>query len=336
MTTVGTSFEAIEAVCLSALTLHGAAADNARPVARAIARAEADGNRVCGLYYLPVFCRHLTIGKIDGEVVPVVTTRGATVTVDARSGFAHPTIAAGIPALIAAARRSGIAAMAVRNSYNCLALVHHVLPLAGSGLIGICLSNAPASVAPPGATRALFGTNPLAFAVPSKDGAPPIAVDQSMSAVTKTEMILRRSRGETIPTGWAQDTHGLPTTDPAAGLEGSLLPAGGRKGANIALLVEILAAALTGSVLSTQASAFGNDEGGPPRVGQFLIALDPDHFSAGHFTDAVGGLVAAHEGAGVRLPGHSGENHAVRVDADLWETALRLARRTDAQEPRPS
>ncbi|MCZ4094364.1 Ldh family oxidoreductase [Sinorhizobium psoraleae] len=332
MTTVETSRETIEAVCVSVLTGHGATVDNARPVARAIARAEADGNRVCGLYYLPIFCRHLTVGKVDGEAVPDVTTRGATVAVDARYGFAHPAIAAGMPALIGAARRAGVAAMAVRNSYNCLALGHHVLPLADAGLIGICVSNAPASVAPPGATRALFGTNPLAFAVPSKEGAPPIVVDQSMSAVTKTEMILRRNRGEAIPTGWAQDKHGQPTTDAATGLEGSLLPAGGRKGANIALLVEILAAALTGAALSTEASAFGNDEGGPPRVGQFLIAIDPDHFSAGHFCEAVDGLMAAHEAAGVRLPGHSGRKQAVCVDADLWQAALRLSKPEGAQE----
>ncbi|OJT98778.1 MAG: dehydrogenase [Rhizobium sp. 63-7] len=326
MSTVETTREEIEAACLAALSAHGASIGNASPVAQAIARAEADGNRVCGLYYLPIFCRHMTIGKVDGKAIPEVTTRGATVTVDARSGFAHPAIAAGTPALIDAARRSGIAAMAVRNSYNCLALAHHVLPLAESGLIGLCLSNAPASVAPPGATRALFGTNPLAFAVPSKDGAPPIVVDQSMSAVTRTEMILRRNRGEAIPNGWAQDRHGQLTTDAATGLEGSLLPAGGRKGANIALLVEILAAALTGSVLSIEASAFGNEKGGPPHVGQFLIAIDPGHFSAGRFTEAIGELAASHEAAGARLPGRSGRNLPVRVDADLWETAVRLSK----------
>lgn len=336
MTAVETSREAIEAVCLSALTGHGATVENARAVARAIAKAEADGNRVCGLYYLPIFCRHLTIGKVDGKAVPDVTTRGATVAVDARSGFAHPAIAAGIPTLIDAARRGGVGAMAVRNSYNCLALGHHVLPLADAGLIGICLSNAPASVAPPGARQALFGTNPLAFAVPSKEEVPPVLVDQSMSAVTKTEMILRRNRGEAIPTGWAQDRHGRPTTDAAAGLEGSLLPAGGHKGANIALLVEVLAAALTGSALSTEASAFGNDDGDPPRVGQFFIAIDPGHFSAGHFSEAIDGLVAAHQAAGVRLPGHSERKRTVCVDADLWQTALRLSKPNGARESQPN
>lgn len=331
MSTVETSRETIETVCFSVLRGHGATSDNAGPVARAIAKAEADGNRVCGLFYLPIFCRHLAIGKVDGKAVPDVATRGATITVDARSGFAHPAIAAGMPALIGAARQAGVGAMAVRNSYNCLALAHHVLPLAEAGLIGICLSNAPACVAPPGASQALFGTNPFAFAVPSRDGASSIVVDQSMSAVTKTEMILRRDRGEAIPIGWAQDRHGQPTTNAATGLEGSLLPAGGRKGANIALLVEILAAALTGSLLSSEASAFGDDEGGPPRVGQFLMAIDPGHFSAAHFTGTVDRLAAAHEGAGVRLPGRSGRNHAVHVEADLWETAVRLSKSTDME-----
>ncbi|MDX0676174.1 Ldh family oxidoreductase [Sinorhizobium medicae] len=331
MTTVELSREEIEAVCLAALTVHGATAGNARPVARAIAMAEAAGNRVCGLYYLPIFCRHLAIGKVDGGAIPEVSARGVTVTVDARSGFAHPAIAAGTPALIDLARSNGLGAMAVRNSYNCLALGHHVHPLADAGLIGICVSNAPAAVAPPGAAAALFGTNPLAFAVPSKEGTPAILVDQSLSAVTKTEMILRRDRGEAIPAGWAQDRNGQPTTDAAIGLEGSLLPAGGRKGANVALLVEVLAAALTGSVLSTEASAFGNDEGGPPHVGQFLIAIDPGHFSAGRFSEAIDNLVASHEAAGVRLPGHSGRKQAVFVDADLWKKVRLLSEPEDTR-----
>ncbi|MEW9614652.1 Ldh family oxidoreductase [Shinella sp. S4-D37] len=324
MTTLAVSKGEIEAVCLAALTGHGADPENARPVAAAIAKAEADGNRVCGLFYLPIFCRHLQIGKVDGKAVPSVAVRSAAVTVDARDGFAHPAIEAGTPALIEAARAMGIAAMTVRHSYNCLALAHHVLPIAARGMIGLCLSNAPASVAPPGATRALFGTNPMAFAVPVRDGAP-IVVDQSMSAVTKTEMILRRGRGEAIPTGWAQDRHGRPTTDPAAGLDGTLLPAGGRKGANIALLIEILAAALAGSALSAQASPFGNDEGGPPRVGQFLLAIDPGSFSAEHFAGAVDALVAAHDAAGVRLPGRSRDDISVAVDADLWQRAVALS-----------
>lgn len=315
----------IERAVSDALVANGATGDNAAPVANAIALAEAGGNRVCGLFYAPVFCEQMRLGKVDGRAVPSVERRDGAILVDAASGFAHPAIDAGLPHLTQAARDLGIAAMTVRRSYNALALGRHVLPLADSGLIGLCLSNAPASVAPPGAHRPLFGTNPLAFAAPVA-GAPPVLIDQSLSAVTKTEMILRRGRGEAIPLGWAQDREGLPTTDPAIGLEGSLLPAGGQKGANLALIVEILAAALTGARLSIDASGFSDGEGGPPHVGQFLLAIDPGHFAGHRFAAAIADLAAGFDQAGARLPGQNRKAPGpVAVDADLWARVLSLA-----------
>ncbi|HEV7254665.1 MAG TPA: Ldh family oxidoreductase [Mesorhizobium sp.] len=321
----------IERVALGALVRAGASAGNAAPVARAIARAEAEGNRVCGLFYLPIFCSHLRCGKVDGHAAPSVERGRGAVRVDARGGFAHPAIAAGLPPLADAARQSGVAALAVRNSYNCLALGHHVTPLAERGLIGLCVANAPASVAPPGARAPIFGTNPLAFAVPCPDR-PPIVVDQSMSAVTKTAIVMRRDRGEPIPLGWAQDRSGAPTADPAEGLLGSLLPSGGQKGANIALLIEILAAALTGSKLSMDASMFGDDKGGPPGTGQFLLAIDPARFGNDRFGEDLARLAGRFGEAGARLPGRGpstagadcGET-LVEVDPDLWKRACELA-----------
>ncbi len=315
----------IERAVGAALIAHGATEANAAPVALAIAQAEAGGNRVCGLFYAPVFCEQMRLGKVDGRAVPSVERRDGAILVDAASGFAHPAIDAGLPHLIRAARDLGIAAMAVRRSYNALALGRHVLPLADSGLIGLCLSNAPASVAPPGARRPLFGTNPLAFAAPVAGG-PPILIDQSLSAVTRTEMILRKNRGEAIPPGWAQDREGRPTTDPATGLEGSLLPAGGQKGANLSLIVEILAAALTGARLSIEASGFSNSEGGPPHVGQFLLAIDPGHFAGNRVAAAIADLAKGFDEAGARLPGRNRKTPGpVEVDADLWARVQSLA-----------
>jgi (2R)-3-sulfolactate dehydrogenase (NADP+) len=320
----------IERTAKAALVRSGALPENAAPVARAIARAEIEGNRVCGLFYLPIFCEHLKCGKVDGRAEPAITSSEAVITVDARHGFAHPAIEAGLPHLAKAARSFGLAALAVRNSYNCLALSHHVMPLADCGLIGLCVANAPASVAPPGAKRAIFGTNPLAFAVPKPEGTM-IVVDQSMSAVTKTEMLMRRARGEPILLGWAQDSNGAATTDPTEGLLGSLLPIGGQKGANIALLVEILAAALTGSRLSTEATMFGDNEGGPPEVGQFLLAIDPVRFNAG-FGSSINRLADTFDQAEIRMPGRRAwtgpqdwESVGLEIDADLWARCRDLA-----------
>lgn len=313
-----------EALAEAALVAHGASPANARPTARAMCLAEAEGNPVCGLFYLPHFCAQLTAGKIDGRAVPVVRAGGAVVRVDAATGFAHPAYDAGLPVLVQAAAEQGLAAMSIGNSGNALALGHFVRPLAERGLVGLAMSNAPASVAPPGAVKRLFGTNPLAWAAP-RDGAPPIVVDQSLSAVTKTAVMMRAAAGRALEPGWAQDAGGQPTLDAAAALAGSLLPAGGQKGANMALLVEVLSAALAGAHLSPEASSLGDAEGGPPRLGQFVLALDPARFGEG-FADRISAIAGFFAGAGLRLPGalHAPAER-LTLPEDLWQRVQRLA-----------
>ncbi|MDR0808490.1 MAG: Ldh family oxidoreductase [Gemmobacter sp.] len=312
----------IEEVAIAALVAHGATPANARPVGRAMALAEAEGNTVCGLFYLPHFCAHLTSGKVDGRAVPQVTGTGGVVCVDAAMGFAHAAYEAGLPALLAAVAKQGVAAMSIAQSYNALALGHFVRPLAEHGLVALALSNAPASVAPPGAQAPIFGTNPLAWAAPLAGG-PPVVVDQSMSAVTKTAILLRQATGQALEPGWGQDAMGRPTTDPATALAGSLLPAGGQKGANIALLAEILSAALSGSALSMGASPLSAPEGGPPRLGQFVLVLDPGRFSP-LFAVAMTTLAAQIAALGLRLPGTRTPHDQASLPALLWQQALAL------------
>lgn len=314
----------IEQAAFAALTLHGATAQNARPVARSIALAEAEGNAVCGLFYLPHFCAQLAVGKIDGGARPTLTLEGAVVRVDAAMGFAQAAFATGFPLLTQTAKTLGVAAMAIRNSGHALALGHFVRPLAEAGFFSVAMSNAPASVAPPGATARLFGTNPLAWAAPRREG-PPILVDQSLSAVTKTEVLMRKAGRKALEPGWAQDARGHPTTNAAMALEGSLLPFGGQKGSNIALMVEVLCTALSGGVLSVSASPLGSVEGGPPRLGQFILALDPTRFDPG-FEEALAALEAQVTAAGLRMPGRAHEvAQEVDLAEDLWRNTLTLA-----------
>jgi len=293
----------IERLAARALERAGTRPEAAASVARALVRAEAEGVPVCGLFYLPLFCRHLGLGKIDGKAQPrIVEQRSSALVIDAGQGFAQPALDLALPPLIEATRRNGLAAAAIRRSSNALALGHPAESLAEAGLIGFACANAPAAVAPPGSSVRLFGTNPLAFAVPLPGGHP-LVVDQSSSAVTKTEIRRRLAAGEPLPAGWAQDAAGRPTSDPAAGLAGSLLPSGGQKGANIALLVEVLAAALPGATLSPLAGAFSSDEGGPPDTGQFLLALDPAAFGGALTLERLAAIGASYLEAGLRLPG---------------------------------
>lgn len=294
----------VEALAFDCLSAAGASDVAARSMARSVRAAERDGIRSHGLMYLPIYAEHLRCGKVLTDATPSVSRpRPATILVDAANGFAHPAIDAGWAALTTAARENGIAAMTVTRSYNCGVLGHHAERLALDGMIGICLTHAPASIAPVGGKTPVIGTNPFALAVPDGEGAAALVIDQSASVVAKSEVILRARKGETMPEGWALDCEGSPTTSPEAGLKGSMLPSGGYKGFGIGLLVEVLASALSGANSSMKASPFSGPVGGPPGTGQCFIAIAPDAYSD-DFPDRIAALVqaiASQEGA--RLPG---------------------------------
>jgi len=298
------SLREVHDLALQALLACGTDDANAESVAASVAASEADGIHSHGLARLPTYCEHARCGKIDGQAQPSVeSVSPAGIRVDARDGFAHPAIDLGLERLVPLARETGIAAMAVTNSYNCGVCGYHVERIAREGLVALGYVNAPASIAPWGGSDPLFGTNPVSFAAPRRD-TDPLVLDQSSSVVAKSEIVVHKQRGEPIPEGWALDADGHPTTDPAAALAGSMVPMAGHKGSGIALMVEIMAAAVTGASLALDASSFADNEGGSPRTGQFFIALDPQRFSGGAFDQRLERLLGAIEDQeGARLPG---------------------------------
>lgn len=295
----------VEDLTYRTLIASGVSPANARSVTASVVAAEAEGVHSHGLARLPTYCAHARVGKIDGKAMPDVSRpRPGLVRVDARDGFAHPAIDLGLLPLIEAAKAQGIAALAVTNSYNCGVVGYHVERMAEAGLVALGFVNAPASIAPVGGTKAVFGTNPVAFAVP-REGEAPLVLDQSSSVVAKSEIMVHQQRGEAIPLGWALDRDGQPTEDPKAALDGgTMVPAGGHKGAGQALMVELMAAWLTGANLSIEASSFADNAGGSPRTGQFFIAIDPGPLAGPEATERLIRLAAAITGQeGARLPG---------------------------------
>ena len=255
----------------------------------------------------------------------VLANKGAAVVVDAATGFAHPAIDVGFERLVPAAHNLGCATLTIRNSYNCGALGYHVERLAMAGLLGIGFTNAPASIAPWGGTKAVIGTNPFALGVPGVEQQAAFVIDQSASVVAKSEIMKRARDGDAIPEGWALDEAGQPTEDPAAALKGTMLPSGGYKGFSAGLLVEVMAAALTGASLGLEASPFSGTKGGPPRTGQCFIALDPGHYSDGTFAENIGKLcLAIGEQDGARLPGSRriANRRQIEVDGIQVEDSL--------------
>ena len=149
--------------------------------------------------------------------------------------------------------------------------------LAQAGMVALFFANAPAAMAPWGGKRALFGTDPIAFACPLPDHAP-IVVDMSLSKVARGHILAAIQKGEPIPEGWALDADGKPTTDAKAALAGTMVPLGDAKGTALALMVELLAAGLTGANFAHEASSFLDAEGPPPGTGQLIIAIDASAF----------------------------------------------------------
>ena len=324
--TVTLTIDQVEELTQAVLLASGTSQANALSVTKSVVASELDGIHSHGLARLPTYCEHARCDKIDGNAVPKVErVAAAALRIDAADGFAHPAIDAGFAELVPLARETGIAGMAVMNSYNCGVLGYHVETLARQGLVALAYTNAPASIAPAGGVNAVFGTNPMACAAPDGKGGAAFVVDQSSSVIAKSEVIVHANSGEPIPEGWALDSNGNPTTDPKEGLKGTMVPAGGYKGAGAALIVEMMAAALSGATLSANASSFADNSGGPTRTGQFFIAIDPKGFSGGAFADRMGDLAAAITGQdGARLPGsrRMAARDRIRNDGVTFSKAL--------------
>ncbi len=296
--------KAARALIKGALMGAGTAPGNATYFTDAILDTELSGLSGHGFYWLQYYCEHLKSGKVDGRAKPSVKkVSPVAFRVDAKRGFAHPAIEAGFAKLIPAAKKQGIAAMAVYNSYNAATLGYHTGYLAKHGLLAFGFTNSSPTIAPVGGRTPVIGTNPMSFAVPGKVGKIAFLIDQSSSAIAWTAVKRAAEEGKPIPLGWALDPEGKPTTDPQLGLAGSMAPAGGYKGFSQGLMVEVMCAALAGANLGPQMGSFTENDGKPIGCGQFFIAIDPDAFSGGAFARQVRALaksINAQEGA--RLP----------------------------------
>ncbi|WP_298843288.1 Ldh family oxidoreductase [uncultured Roseobacter sp.] len=321
-----TDITTIEAVTAEALRKHGAQPFAATEVARAVAAAEAHGNRICGLYYVESYCLQLLSGRVDGAAVPVVTApRPATLHVNAGYGFAQPAFAHGLTPALDAARQFGTATLAIGHAHTCTSLGYFTEQIARAGMIGIGFTNASPIVAPPGGRSRVIGTNPIAFSVPDGEGGLAMQFDQSTTTVALGKITMAKAAGQSIPEGWALDAEGRPTTDPDAALQGSLVPMGGYKGWGFGLMAEILAAGMTGSVLSRDVRPLKAPTGAPHDLGQFYILMDPD--VSPDFGTRMNALVAAvGEDEGGRIPGQF-RTAAERVEVadSVWAQIEELA-----------
>lgn len=306
MTTTLSTTEA-EALAREALERAGTGAAQAASVARALVAAEAAGQSSHGLRRLVAYCAQVRSGKVDGMAVPgAERPRPALLRIDARHGFAFPALDLAVEQLAAAARENGVASAFIGRSHHAGILGLTVERFAQEGLVALMMANSPAAMAPWGGSRALYGTNPIAFAAPVP-GDEPLVVDLSLSKVARGKVMTAQQEGIAIPDDWALDSDGNPTTDPEAALAGTMVPMGDAKGAALALIVELLSAGLTGANYAFEASSLFDDKGDPPGLGQWLLAIDPAALGGDRALARVGALVAlVGEEPGARVPGRRG------------------------------
>ena len=316
----------LEALIAAALVASNTSVANAASVARALAQAEIDGQKGHGLSRVPIYAAQARAGKVDGHATPTVRqTRPGSLMIDVANGFVFPAVDLAVAHLPPMAGATGIAAAGFVRSHHFGVVGRHVERLAEMGLLALAFANTPKAMAPWGGRRPVFGTNPLAFAAPQRSK-PPIVVDLALSQVARGKILTAAQRGEPIPAGWAVDDEGNPTTDAKVALKGALQPIGDAKGAALALMVEVLAVALTGARFSSEASSFFDAEGAPPGVGQLIIAIDPDAFAGREAClDRLAVLARAIEAdTSARLPGsrrlaarEKAQRQGVAVDASL-------------------
>ncbi|MDA7488067.1 Ldh family oxidoreductase [Candidatus Pelagibacter ubique] len=305
MSTVPLTLNEILELAKKTLLANGCDEENASILADTIMRAERDGSVSHGLFRLPAYVAGLKSKKINGKARPELeNVAPSIIKVLGNNAVAPMVLSLGLPAVIDLAKKNGVAVLAIKNSHHMAALWPETEAIAEAGLVGIACTSYKPAVAPAGATKPLYGTNPISFAWP-RPGKTPVVYDMATASMAMGEVQIAKREGHKVPLGTGLTKEGKETTDPGEIADGGvILPFGGYKGSSIAMMVELLAGALIGENFSFETAAKDNNDGGPPSGGEFIIAISPDKISGKDWdkhADEFFSKMSAMDG--VRLPG---------------------------------
>jgi len=312
--TISLSLKEIHDLAKKTLLANGCDEENANILSDTLMRAERDGSHSHGLFRLPAYVAALKSKKVNGKARPELKKISPSVIkVLGNNCLAPVVLSKGIPELVKAAKENGVAVLAINNSHHMAAMWPETEMIAEQGLVAFACTSYKPAVAPAGATKPLFGTNPISFAWP-RPGKTPVVYDMATASMAMGEVQVAKREGHKVPLGTGLTKDGKDTTDPGEIADGGvLLPFGGYKGSGIAMMVELLAGALVGDNFSYETAAKDNNDGGPPSGGEFILAISPDKLSgndwdkhSNEFFDKMKSM------EGVRLPGE--RRHKNRLD----------------------
>jgi LDH2 family malate/lactate/ureidoglycolate dehydrogenase len=269
--------EDLRVFCASVLTATGVPDDDAELVADSLVQADLWGHQSHGVLRLPWYVARLRSGAMTARTDPaVLSDTGPLVLLDGRHGIGQVLTERARTTAVERARMHGVGAVGVRNSNHFGTAMYFTRRAAADGCVAILTTNASPAMAPWGGRAKVLGTNPWSIAAPGPDGRV-VAVDIANTAVARGKIYLAKNRGEAIPDTWALTADGAPTTDPAEGVLGAILPMAGHKGYAISFLMDVLSGALTGSAVGT--GVHGPYEAGERSgAGHLFLALDPAAF----------------------------------------------------------
>lgn len=331
METIELSLSDIRKLTFDILITHGCDTKNASSISHIITDAERDGCESHGLFRLPGYVASLQSGKANGRAEPKLTTKSPVIIeVDGQKGFAPIAHEVGLPKLVSAAKTFGVAVLSLRHILHFAALWPETEYLARNDLVGMACTSYLPKVAPHGTKSALFGTNPISFAWPRKD-MDPICFDMATSSTALGNVQIAAREGKRVKEGIGLDKMGEPTRDPAAIIQGLLLPFGGHKGSAISLMVELLSAGLTGDFFGFESEAQNHDDGGPALGGEFIVAYSPNMIAGDRWSEHTESFITRFKGLdGAYLPGE--RRYAKRrdqgtrqINKTLYDTIMRLS-----------
>jgi len=263
----------------------GVPPDDAIRFADALVTTTVQGTSTHGISRLNIYIRRIQAGLINPKgVLTVLQERGGVLVFDAGNGLGQVQTLKALDQLAILARTHGVATATIRNSQHFGAQSYYCNRMAEQGFILLALTNCEPAMSPEGGYQAYFGTNPIAASFPTGKGFP-VKVDLATSIVARGNIIAANKQKKPIPSGWALDGEGRPTTDAAEALRGTVMTMAGHKGYALALMVEVFAGVLAGAAIGAQVGSMYKDMDRPQGVGHFLCLFDISAFMPmGEFT----------------------------------------------------
>jgi LDH2 family malate/lactate/ureidoglycolate dehydrogenase len=267
--------EKLTKFCVSALTKAGLTPADAQIVADVLVMTDTWGTFSHGTAALANYVNTMKAGGINPKAVPEVIAEGAGwAIVDGHSSMGMLGSSRAMNLAIEKARETTISWVGVRDSSHFGAAGYYANMAARQNMVGIAMSNADPNMVVPGARGHIIGNNPVAYAVPAGEEHP-ILLDIALSAVAAGKILGMKALGQAIPDSWLTDADGLPTSEVGEWPKsGSMLPMAGHKGYGIALLIEVLAGALTGAGMLSEVKSWILQSKDVSHLGQAFIVIN--------------------------------------------------------------